>query len=115
AESEAAEGEEQAEEAAEPEAGSEEAGGGEGRGGGAAGGGSEKPKAGAPGDAKPPPGPMPERGESITEGTTTRWLKEEGDRVEADEPLFEISTDKVDTEVPSPVSGVLKTIKVRED
>ncbi|HVD15117.1 MAG TPA: 2-oxoglutarate dehydrogenase, E2 component, dihydrolipoamide succinyltransferase [Actinomycetota bacterium] len=58
---------------------------------------------------------MPEIGESVTEGTITRWLKQEGDRVEADEPLFEISTDKVDTEVPSPVSGVLKTIKVRED
>jgi 2-oxoglutarate dehydrogenase E2 component (dihydrolipoamide succinyltransferase) len=58
---------------------------------------------------------MPEIGESVTEGTITRWLKQEGDRVEADEPLFEISTDKVDTEVPSPVSGVLKTIKVQED
>ncbi|HEX6676032.1 MAG TPA: 2-oxoglutarate dehydrogenase, E2 component, dihydrolipoamide succinyltransferase, partial [Actinomycetes bacterium] len=58
---------------------------------------------------------MPELGESITEGTITRWLKQEGDRVEADEPLFEISTDKVDTEVPSPVSGVLKSIKVGED
>src|ERR671910_1169905 len=58
---------------------------------------------------------MPELGESITEGTITRWLKEEGDQVEADEPLFEISTDKVDTEVPSPVAGVLKTIKVQAD
>src|SRR5919204_5029679 len=58
---------------------------------------------------------MPELGESISEGTITRWLKQEGDRVEADEPLFEISTDKVDTEVPSPVSGVLKSIKVHED
>src|SRR6266511_955503 len=58
---------------------------------------------------------MPELGESITEGTITRWLKQEGDRVEADEPLLEISTDKVDTEVPSPVSGVLTSIKVRED
>ena len=58
---------------------------------------------------------MPELGESITEGTITRWLKEEGDQVEADEPLFEVSTDKVDTEVPSPVAGVLKTIKVQAD
>ena len=58
---------------------------------------------------------MPELGESITEGTITRWLKEEGDQVEADEPLFEISTDKVDTEVPSPVAGVLQTIKVQAD
>jgi 2-oxoglutarate dehydrogenase E2 component (dihydrolipoamide succinyltransferase) len=58
---------------------------------------------------------MPELGESITEGTITRWLKHEGDRVEVDEPLFEVSTDKVDTEVPSPVAGVLKTIKVQED
>ncbi len=46
---------------------------------------------------------MPELGESITEGTITRWLKQEGDQVQADEPLFEVSTDKVDTEVPSPV------------
>ena len=58
---------------------------------------------------------MPELGESITEGTITRWLKQEGDQVEADEPLLEISTDKVDTEVPSPVAGVLKTIKVQAD
>jgi pyruvate dehydrogenase E2 component (dihydrolipoamide acetyltransferase) len=58
---------------------------------------------------------MPELGESITEGTITRWIKQEGDRVEADEPLFEVSTDKDDTEVPSPVAGVLKTIKVQAD
>src|SRR5215208_4413786 len=58
---------------------------------------------------------MPELGESITEGTITRWIKQEGDQVEADEPLFEVSTDKVDTEVPSPVAGVLKTIKVQAD
>jgi pyruvate dehydrogenase E2 component (dihydrolipoamide acetyltransferase) len=58
---------------------------------------------------------MPELGESITEGTITRWLKQEGDQVEADEPLFEVSTDKVDTEVPSPVAGVLKSIKVQAD
>ena len=58
---------------------------------------------------------MPRLGESVTEGTVTRWLKAEGDRVEADEPLLEVSTDKVDTEVPSPASGVLTSIKVRED
>ena len=48
---------------------------------------------------------MPQLGESVTEGTVTRWLKKEGERVEADEPLLEVSTDKVDTEIPSPVSG----------
>src|SRR4029450_2162160 len=58
---------------------------------------------------------MPELGESITEGTITRWIKQEGDRVEVDEPLFEVSTDKGDTGVPSPVAGVLKTIKVQAD
>ena len=50
---------------------------------------------------------MPELGESVTEGTVTRWLKKVGDKVEADEPLLEVSTDKVDTEIPSPVSGTL--------
>ena len=49
---------------------------------------------------------MPALGESVTEGTVTRWLKEEGDTVEADEPLLEVSTDKVDTEIPAPASGV---------
>ena len=58
---------------------------------------------------------MPRLGESVSEGTVTRWLKSEGDRVEADEPLLEVSTDKVDTEIPSPAGGVLKTIKVGED
>ena len=58
---------------------------------------------------------MPRLGESVTEGTVTRWLKNEGDHVEADEPLLEVSTDKVDTEVPSPASGTLTSIKVRED
>ena len=58
---------------------------------------------------------MPRLGESVTEGTVTRWLKAEGDRVEADEPLLEVSTDKVDTEVPSPASGILTSIKVAED
>ncbi|MDF2741054.1 MAG: sucB [Actinomycetia bacterium] len=115
AESEAAEGEEQAEEAAEPEAGSEEAGGEEEREETAAEEAAEKPKAEASGDGQTTTVTMPELGESITEGTITRWLKEEGDQVEADEPLFEISTDKVDTEVPSPVSGVLQSIKVQAD
>jgi len=58
---------------------------------------------------------MPQLGESVTEGTVTRWLKKEGDRVEADEPLLEVSTDKVDTEIPSPVSGILRGITVAED
>jgi len=58
---------------------------------------------------------MPRLGESVTEGTVTRWLKQEGDAVAADEPLLEVSTDKVDTEVPSPASGVLTSIKVAED
>ena len=55
---------------------------------------------------------MPQMGESIFEGTITKWLKKAGDRVEKDEPLFEISTDKVDAEIPSPVAGVLTEIKV---
>src|ERR1700722_13361899 len=58
---------------------------------------------------------MPRLGESVTEGTVTRWLKNEGDHVDADEPLLEVSTDKVDTEVPSPASGTLLSIKVQED
>src|SRR5438874_6369632 len=58
---------------------------------------------------------MPRLGESVSEGTVTRWLKKEGERVEADEPLLEVSTDKVDTEIPSPAAGVLKAIKVAED
>jgi len=58
---------------------------------------------------------MPELGESISEGTITRWLKQEGDQVQVDEPLFEVSTDKVDTEVPSPVAGTIQSIKVPED
>ena len=58
---------------------------------------------------------MPQLGESVTEGTVTRWLKKEGERVEADEPLLEVSTDKVDTEIPSPVSGILRGITVAED
>ncbi|MFB8775267.1 2-oxoglutarate dehydrogenase, E2 component, dihydrolipoamide succinyltransferase [Streptomyces broussonetiae] len=58
---------------------------------------------------------LPALGESVTEGTVTRWLKAEGERVEADEPLLEVSTDKVDTEIPSPAAGVLSSIKVAED
>src|SRR5687767_4722104 len=58
---------------------------------------------------------MPALGESVTEGTVTRWLKQEGDEVAADEPLLEVSTDKVDTEIPSPAAGVLQRIVVGED
>ncbi|MGY6462576.1 2-oxoglutarate dehydrogenase, E2 component, dihydrolipoamide succinyltransferase [Corynebacterium sp. UMB8791] len=58
---------------------------------------------------------MPELGESVTEGTITTWLKEVGDKVEVDEPLLEVSTDKVDTEIPSPVAGVILEIKAEED
>ena len=58
---------------------------------------------------------MPALGESVTEGTVTRWLKQEGDTVEQDEPLLEVSTDKVDTEIPSPAAGVLQKIVAQED
>ncbi|MFC2263537.1 biotin/lipoyl-containing protein, partial [Corynebacterium matruchotii] len=58
---------------------------------------------------------MPELGESVTEGTITQWLKAVGDTVSVDEPLLEVSTDKVDTEVPSPVAGVLLEIRAEED
>src|SRR6202000_3551072 len=57
---------------------------------------------------------MPQLGESVTEGTVTRWLKKEGEQVTADEPLLEVSTDKVDTEIPSPASGILRGIVVDE-
>ncbi len=57
---------------------------------------------------------MPQMGESITEGTITKWLKKPGDTVQRDEPLFEISTDKVDAEIPSPAAGTLKDIKITE-
>src|SRR5260370_347830 len=57
---------------------------------------------------------MPELGESVTEGTVTRWLKKAGDPVEVDEPLVEVSTDKVDTEIPSPVAGTLISITAEE-
>src|SRR6187431_2865390 len=58
---------------------------------------------------------LPALGESVTEGTVTRWLKKVGDTVAADEGLLEISTDKVDTEIPSPVAGVIEEILVQED
>src|SRR5258708_26066937 len=57
---------------------------------------------------------MPQMGESIAEGTIVRWIKKIGDNVDRDEPLFEISTDKVDAEIPSPAAGVLTEIKVKE-
>ena len=57
---------------------------------------------------------MPQMGESVAEGTIVRWLKKVGDAVERDEPLFEISTDKVDAEIPSPAAGVLSEVKVKE-
>src|SRR3954449_5338087 len=56
---------------------------------------------------------MPQMGESIFEGTITKWLKQPGEKVSRDEPLFEISTDKVDAEIPAPASGVLKEIKIQ--
>ncbi|WP_324614057.1 biotin/lipoyl-containing protein, partial [Streptomyces sp. NRRL F-5122] len=82
-----------------------------------------------PAPPRPPPAPpappagaaqgtdvvLPALGESVTEGTVTRWLKSVGDSVEADEPLLEVSTDKVDTEIPAPSSGVLLEIVVGED
>ena len=58
---------------------------------------------------------MPQLGESVTEGTITRWLKNVGDHVTADEPLVEISTDKVDTEIPAPASGILLSLSAQED
>ncbi|MEY3988563.1 MAG: hypothetical protein RJB50_832, partial [Actinomycetota bacterium] len=58
---------------------------------------------------------LPQLGETVTEGTITRWFKKVGDTVAADEPLFEVSTDKVDTEIPSPVSGTLQKIVVQID
>ena len=57
---------------------------------------------------------MPQMGESIVEGTITKWLKKPGDKVQRDEPLFEISTDKVDAEIPAPATGVLQDIKVSD-
>ncbi|WP_280384304.1 2-oxoglutarate dehydrogenase, E2 component, dihydrolipoamide succinyltransferase [Nocardia wallacei] len=69
----------------------------------------------APAAASGTPVQMPELGESVTEGTVTRWLKQVGDQVEVDEPLLEVSTDKVDTEIPSPVAGTLLEITANED
>ena len=57
---------------------------------------------------------LPQLGETVTEGTITRWFKKVGDTIAADEPLFEVSTDKVDTEVPSPIAGTLTEIRVAE-
>src|SRR5947209_18614854 len=57
---------------------------------------------------------MPQMGESIAEGTIVRWIKKVGEKVDRDEPLFEISTDKVDAEIPSPAAGVISEIRVRE-
>src|SRR5438309_7544771 len=57
---------------------------------------------------------MPQMGESIFEGTVTKWLKKKGENVQRDEPLFEISTDKIDTEIPAPASGILQDILVKE-
>ncbi len=71
--------------------------------------------AAAPAAASGTPVKMPELGESVTEGTVTRWLKQVGDSVEVDEPLLEVSTDKVDTEIPSPVAGTLLEISANED
>ncbi|HYJ93423.1 MAG TPA: biotin/lipoyl-containing protein, partial [Vicinamibacterales bacterium] len=62
----------------------------------------------------PTPVLMPQMGESIAEGTIVRWIKKVGDTVDRDEPLFEISTDKVDAEIPAPAAGVLTEIKVKE-
>ncbi|RVW05596.1 2-oxoglutarate dehydrogenase, E2 component, dihydrolipoamide succinyltransferase [Rhodococcus xishaensis] len=88
---------------------------------------SPAPAAQAPAPTTPAPAPtppagsastsvtMPELGESVTEGTVTRWLKAVGDEVAVDEPLLEVSTDKVDTEIPSPVAGVLLEISAQED
>ncbi|WP_327096802.1 2-oxoglutarate dehydrogenase, E2 component, dihydrolipoamide succinyltransferase [Nocardia vinacea] len=73
------------------------------------------PAAPAPAAASGTPVKMPELGESVTEGTVTRWLKQVGDQVAVDEPLLEVSTDKVDTEIPSPVAGTLLEISAQED
>src|SRR5947208_9076256 len=62
----------------------------------------------------PTPVVMPQMGESVAEGTIVRWIKKVGDTVERDEPLFEISTDKVDAEIPSPAAGVVTEIRAKE-
>ncbi|WP_029135406.1 2-oxoglutarate dehydrogenase, E2 component, dihydrolipoamide succinyltransferase [Nakamurella lactea] len=76
---------------------------------------AEKPADGSGGGGSGTPVTLPAMGESVTEGTVTRWLKAVGDEVAVDEPLLEVSTDKVDTEVPSPVAGTLLEISVQED
>jgi pyruvate dehydrogenase E2 component (dihydrolipoamide acetyltransferase) len=76
---------------------------------------AEEPAAAPSGDGNATPVLLPALGESVTEGTITRWMKAVGDTVEVDEPLLEVSTDKVDTEIPSPASGVLLEIAVGED
>jgi pyruvate dehydrogenase E2 component (dihydrolipoamide acetyltransferase) len=76
---------------------------------------AEKPKADTKSTGSGTAVTMPELGESVTEGTVTRWLKQVGDQVEVDEPLLEVSTDKVDTEIPSPVAGTLLEIIAAED
>ena len=76
---------------------------------------AEKPKADTKSTGSGTAVTMPELGESVTEGTVTRWLKQVGDQVEVDEPLLEVSTDKVDTEIPSPVAGTLLEIIAGED
>ena len=73
------------------------------------------PSVGGDGSAGATQVSLPELGESVTEGTVSRWLKQVGDSVQADEPLLEVSTDKVDTEIPSPASGTLLEIRVQED
>ncbi|BCJ61048.1 2-oxoglutarate dehydrogenase, E2 component, dihydrolipoamide succinyltransferase [Micromonospora endophytica] len=76
---------------------------------------AEQPAQAAAASGEGTPVQLPALGESVTEGTVTRWLKQVGDTVEVDEPLLEVSTDKVDTEIPSPVAGTLLEIKVAED
>jgi 2-oxoglutarate dehydrogenase E2 component (dihydrolipoamide succinyltransferase) len=76
---------------------------------------SEQPQQSTPSGGGGTPVTLPALGESVTEGTVTRWLKSVGDEVAVDEPLLEVSTDKVDTEIPSPVAGTLLEIKVNED
>ncbi len=76
---------------------------------------AEAPSGGAPGSDGATEVTLPELGESVTEGTVSRWLKQVGESVKTDEPLLEVSTDKVDTEIPSPAAGTLLEIRVQED
>src|SRR5215212_5949808 len=75
----------------------------------------ESTSGGGGGGDESTPVTLPALGESVTEGTVTRWLKQVGDEVAVDEPLLEVSTDKVDTEIPSPIAGTLLEIKAQED